>query len=81
MLFSAAMFFMAAFLLLPIMVGLIYHESDIIYFALVSLGTLFAGLALEQAKPGEKKLRAKEGLAISALSWLILSLIGALPFF
>ena len=73
--------FMAGFLLLPVLIGLVYHEMDMVYFIMVAAGALVCGLIFRGINTKGRKLRAKEGLAISALSWIMLSFVGALPFY
>lgn len=72
-----------ALLLLPVLVGLIYGEYDHLWSFLMTVGiSLALGLSAGFLPvPKEKKLRSKEGLVIVGLSWILISLIGALPFF
>ena len=72
----------AALMVLPLIVSLIYRESCSVDF-LISIGVaLVTGFALTLIfKPGSKVIYAKEGFVIVALAWLVLSLIGALPFY
>ena len=74
--------FESAFFLLPILTGLIYREwQATLSFVAAALLTLAFGLFLTLLwKPKEKKLYQKEGLVICALSWIVLSLFGAVPF-
>lgn len=71
----------AAFMLLPLIVAIIYKEQSGIFF-LVAIGIcLIFGLPLMVKKPKNTVFFAKEGFISVALGWIILSLIGALPFF
>ena len=72
----------SVFLLLPFIVGLVYGEYSSIWTFAVAIGIfLGAGLTLTLAlRPEKKKLRSKEGLVIVGLSWIVISLLGALPF-
>ena len=74
--------FESAFFLVPILTGLSYREwQPTLAFVSVALLTLAVGLFLILVwKPKEKKLYQREGLVICALSWIVLSLFGALPF-
>ena len=72
----------AALMLLPVTVALIYKE-DPVYFliviaALLLCGTLLA--VLTKTKGNGKKIFAREGFLIVALSWLFMSVFGCLPF-
>ncbi len=69
------------FLLLPLLVSLIYRESCFLSFfftALIALGLGFFMITL--AKPRTPVIYAKEGFFIVSASWILFSLIGALPF-
>ncbi len=68
------------FFLLPVMVDLIYREGvwgDYLFCAVIAFGI---GTALSFRKPPHKTYYAREGFITTALSWIVLSLIGALPF-
>ena len=71
----------AAFMLLPLAVAAIYREAAGWYFLYTILGTALLGLLLRVlARPKNKTIYAKDGLITVALSWIVLSLVGALPF-
>ena len=73
--------FEAIFLLLPTFTALIYGETAGFAF-LTTIGIcLLIGLALTFKKPQKKAIYAKEGYVIVALSWIVLSIFGSLPFF
>ena len=70
----------ALFMLLPLGVSLIYGEGDFWAF-LWSIPILFlAGALLSLCRTDEKAFRTKEALVAAALTWLAISLFGALPF-
>lgn len=73
--------FNAAFQLLPALVGIIYHEQAAWSFLISAAGSLVLGLLLLIRKPKSKTLYAKEGFVIVSLSWILMSLLGALPLF
>lgn len=71
----------AALLLLPALVSLIYLEKSGISFLITAALSLTVGLAfILLFKPKSRMIYAKEGFAIVAYAWLLLSAIGALPF-
>ena len=71
----------AAFMLLPLAVAVIYRESSGWYFLYTVAGAALTGLLLRiVSKPRFKTIYAKDGLITVALSWIALSLVGALPF-
>ncbi|MBD3615988.1 MAG: TrkH family potassium uptake protein [Gracilimonas sp.] len=77
---GAFIFFMGFALLMPAGVDLIYGQ-DTWHSFLVSAGIAFSlgGLLWYFFKP-QQELRIREGFLIVSLTWLSLSLVGALPF-
>ncbi len=71
----------AALMLLPISVALYYGEHSSVYFIACSLPLFLAGWLLTRKRPKKTKFYAKEGFLITALSWLLLSVTGCLPFY
>ncbi len=70
-----------ALFLLPLAVSLIYNEVCFWAFLKAAVFSLAVGGGLLLAsRPNSKVIYAKEGFAITALAWLSLSAIGALPF-
>lgn len=68
-------------LLLPFVTGLIYRESVSAYFLLVAILIFILGHLMAFKPPENKTIYAREGFLIVALSWIFLSLFGALPFY
>ncbi len=73
--------FAALFMALPFVVGLIYSERSAFCFLYVMIGCLAVSLIGRRFKPKSNVFYAKEGFVTVSLSWIILSLIGALPFY
>ncbi len=72
--------FEAVFLLLPALVGLIYQEaSGFSYLLTAALCFLFSFL-LTRRKPKSSKLYTRDGFVTVAMSWVIMSIFGAMPF-
>lgn len=73
--------FEAAFMALPFISAIAHQEFEIgrIYLIcmLICLGV---GALLSLRRPKAKKMTPKDGMAIVGLSWIVLSLLGALPF-
>ncbi len=67
-------------LLLPIVTGIIYHEATTMFFVYVALGCIAGGLLLTLKKPKNQVFYLKEGCVATALSWIVISIVGALPF-
>lgn len=72
----------ALLMLLPMFVSLYYGESAVYAFAITIMIAMVFGFALTLIfKPKNTVIFAKEGFIVVALAWVILSLVGALPFF
>ena len=70
-----------ALMILPIIVSLIKRSGDTLPLLLSMLIALAVGTALALVQPRRDTLRAREGFAIVAFSWIIVSFLGGLPFF
>lgn len=70
-----------ALMTLSIMVALMYGEDCWASLAIVSFGAIAVGTALRWKKIKRERIHAKEGFVITALSWILLSLVGGLPFY
>ena len=68
-------------LCLPSGVALFYGEGDLLPLAATALGAGLAGLALTFRKPRNTVIYAREGFVVTALSWIVMSLVGAVPFY
>lgn len=73
--------FAAMFMSLPCLVGILYGEKSFIYFLGIIIVCLAISLPGRRFKPKSKVFYAKEGFVTVSLSWIILSLVGALPFY
>lgn len=74
--------FNAIFMLLPAFVGVIFNENASYAFSGSAIISLVIGvLILIFIKPKNKTLYSREGFVIVSLSWILLSLLGALPLF
>lgn len=67
-------------LMLSALVGLIYWEKAGWSFVITIALCLLIGFGLTRKKPENKVFYVKEGFVIVALSWIVLSLLGSLPF-
>lgn len=73
--------FESAFLFLPAIVGLLYNEyNSFAAYIITALLCLICGALLKRKNPKRTELYTREGFATVALSWLIMSIFGALPF-
>ena len=71
------------FLLPALAISLFYREWDSVHGFLYTLGIMgvLAGLLFLLCRRAGKSFEAREGLVCVGLSWIILSLLGCLPFF
>lgn len=65
---------------MPCVVALIYKESVGFSFLFVMVASAICGTLIVIHKPKKTSFYLKEGFVTVALSWIILSVIGALPF-
>ena len=70
----------AVFMVLPGVTAILYHEKDGFAFLITLLICLAIGLPLTWKKPSDKVFHTKEGFVTVALSWIVLSVAGAVPF-
>ncbi len=71
----------AATMLLPMFLSLYFHEGLAGAYLIPIAVSVLIGLIMSIKAPKNKKLYAKEGMVIVALSWIMISLIGGLPFY
>ena len=70
----------AVFLLLPALVGLIYQESSGFSYLLTAALCFLFSFLLTRRKPKSSKLYTRDGFVTVAMSWVIMSIFGAMPF-
>lgn len=70
----------AAFMILPCATALIYQEKSGWAFVITIIVCLCIGIPLTIRKPTNRVFYLREGFVSTALSWIVLSCVGALPF-
>ena len=70
---------LAALMLLPMIAGLCYGEN-VLHFLLTAILTAALGFVLTRFRPRTTAIYAREGFVIVGLGWILLSLLGALPY-
>lgn len=71
----------ALLMLLPVAVSLIYGNDSVFSFLIaIAVAVVVALPLIFCCKPRNKVIYAKEGFVIVSLAWIIMSVIGALPF-
>ena len=69
-------------MILPLICSLLYRENDIaLCFFFIGAASILLGYILTAKKPKKIAFYAREGFVIVAACWVVLSLVGALPFF
>ena len=76
------MIFLGMLMLIPIIFCFIYKEELINYLAFIipSSASLCLGCLFNIKKAEDRKILVKEGLVIVGVSWIIMSLIGCIPY-
>ena len=69
----------AALMMLPLITGLFYREN-ILNFLITALITAILGIVMLMIRPKKQELYARDGFAIVGIGWILMSLLGALPF-
>ena len=69
------------FLLLPTIAGVLFGEKEFFVLASTAAAAIVIGGVLRLVKADKQRIRAREGFIITAVTWLLFSLIGAIPFF
>ncbi|MDD2579073.1 MAG: TrkH family potassium uptake protein [Clostridia bacterium] len=70
----------AVFMIPSVIISLYYHEGDTASFLATILILLVIGFPLFRIQASQPRLFARDGFAIVALGWLVMSFFGALPF-
>lgn len=71
----------AIFMLLPCAVALVYGENSGFYFLAIGLVCGALGWLCSHKKPANTIFYAREGFVSVAMSWIVLSFFGAMPFY
>ena len=69
-------------MVLPLLVSLIYNEgfTNALAFLIPIAALVLLGFLLQIPKPKRNVLYQKEGFALTALVWIVMTLFGAIPF-
>ena len=71
--------FTGAFLLLPAVCGLCYGERQSIVYFVLAVVYYVAGKLVSPRKIKDQAFYAREGFVVVGLSWIVLSILGAIP--
>ena len=67
-------------MVLPIVCGLIYGESQVVIYAALAALYVAIGFLVSFKKPKNMTIFIKDGCVATALSWVVLSVCGCIPF-
>lgn len=70
----------AAFMCIPCLVAIIYRETEGLSFLITMIICALLGILMTIHKPQNYVFYLKEGCITTALSWIMLSIFGAIPF-
>jgi len=71
----------AVLLLLPTVISMLYKDGVTFEFIATAMIAALVGWFMSRKKPEDSSMFAREGFAVVALAWILLSAIGALPFY
>ncbi len=66
-------------MVLPLIVSMLFRESAWIYVAVAAVFTFVTGSLLSATKPKNMSFYTREGIMSVALSWILMSVFGAIP--
>ena len=69
-----------ALMLLPAAVAVYYGEQAVWAFAVTIVFCALAGGLLIRRKPRDRVFYLRDGFIVTALSWILISVVGAAPF-
>lgn len=78
--FGYVLVFVAVLMVLPCIVAVIYQEREGWSFVITAALCLLLGFLIMRKKPENRVFYVKEGFVAVALSWIIMSVMGSLPF-
>ena len=74
------LFLEGIFLSLPVLCSFIYHEEEGMPFLIMAALCFLLSFVATHKKPTQTTFFLREGCVTTALSWIVLSLVGAIPF-
>ena len=67
-------------MLLPVVCGIAYNESELFVYLILAAAYMVFGFLISMKKPKNMTVFIKDGCVATALSWLVLSICGCIPF-
>ncbi len=69
----------AALMILPVIVSMIYREKEGLYIAGAALASFITGYIFSAKRPKNMSFYTREGITAVGLSWIVMSIFGAVP--
>ena len=69
-----------ALMVLPVICGLAYGEPETVTYIILASAYMIGGFLISLKKPANMTIFIKDGCVATALSWLVLSVCGCIPF-
>lgn len=67
-------------MIIPVITGIIYREDEVFAYIIVGAISYLLGHFTTRKKPTNTMFYLKEGCVVTSLSWILISVVGALPF-
>ena len=67
-------------MILPVICGLLYGERQVLIYILAAAVYIGLGFVISMKKPKNMTIFIKDGCIATALSWVVLSICGCIPF-
>lgn len=67
-------------MIIPVITGIIYREDEVFAYIIVGAISYLLGHFSTRKKPKNTMFYLKEGCVVTSLSWILISVVGAIPF-
>ncbi|MBQ1843300.1 MAG: TrkH family potassium uptake protein [Lachnospiraceae bacterium] len=67
-------------MIIPVITGIIYREDEVFAYIIVGVISYLLGHFTTRKRPTNTMFYLKEGCVVTSLSWILISVVGALPF-
>ena len=67
-------------MILPVVCGLLYGEHQVFFYVILAVAYIGLGYLISMKKPKNMTIFIKDGCVATALSWVVLSIGGCIPF-
>lgn len=78
---SRILIVIAAVMVMPLALSIVYHEGIAVSYIVPMAICVLIGVLFGIKMPNDRSFYAKEGMVLVGISWIVLSIIGCLPFY